>query len=357
MPPSVQGRSKLPSGLYGDVHLDDFDALPGLSPLWEERYSQIGRGRAAIRVAMATTQRVQIGYVARSPGLRIRGWSTSGTSALAIPLSTPLMYFQGSAWTEDRFVYCPRGTEYEAVGALPHRVLAAAVDHERLDEEAIARWGRPMPLVVSGACLRVRSAVLRQHVIRVWIRWIVAGTRHPELLRDASRATQMEDEVLGSFLDAVELDTSVRLVRPRRQLAFRGDDFIRETLGEPVTIDDICRAVGTSARTLHASFRETFGVSPKAYQMALRLDAVRRELHASKPGTTISAVATRWGFTQLGIFAAYYRRMFGETPRETLRAVHVAKSGRPREPRAMTLPSTQGSGSVLDPTQTSAPTG
>ncbi len=330
VPPSVQGRSKLPTGLFGDLRLDDFDALQGLSPLWEEHYSQIGRGRADIRVAMATTEHVQIGYVARSPGLRVRGWSTSGTSALAIPLSTPLMYFQGSAWTDDRFVYCPRGTEYEAVGALPHRILAAAVDHERLDTEAIARWGRPMPLVVSGACLRVRSPVLRQNAIRVWTRWIVAGTRHPEMLLDASQAAQMEDDVLGSFLDAVELDTSVRPVTPRRQVAFRGDAFIRETLGEPTTIEDIRCAVGTSARTLHESFRETFGVSPKAYQMALRLDEVRRDLLARQPGTTISAVATRWGFSQLGIFAAYYRRMFGETPRNTLRAAHAGKSGRPR---------------------------
>ncbi len=330
MAPSVQSRSKLPAGLHGDLHLDDFEALQRLSPLWEERYTHIGRGRAAIRVAMATTRHLQVGYVARSPGFRVRGWSTSGTSALAIPLSQTLVYFQGAEWTDDRFVYCPRGTEYEAVGARPHRILAAAVDHERLDSEAVARWGRPMPLVISGACLRVRSSALRQNAIRVWARWIVAGTRHPEMLLDPDQATQMEDEVLGSFLDAVELDVAVRPVTPRRGVAFRGDAFIRETLGEPVTIDDIRHAVGTSARTLHESFRETFGLSPKAYRMALRLDAVRRELLASQPGATISAVATRWGFTQLGIFAAYYRRMFGETPRETLRTVHAAKSGRSR---------------------------
>jgi transcriptional regulator GlxA family with amidase domain len=53
----------------------------------------------------------------------------------------------------------------------------------------------------------------------------------------------------------------------------------------------------------------------------VRLDSVRTELTNSDPGgTTVTAVAGRWGFVHLGRFADQYRQQFGESPSETLRA-------------------------------------
>ena len=49
------------------------------------------------------------------------------------------------------------------------------------------------------------------------------------------------------------------------------------------------------------------------------MNAARRELRDASPGsTTVTRVATRWGFTELGRFAGEYRAMFGELPSETL---------------------------------------
>jgi AraC family ethanolamine operon transcriptional activator len=43
-------------------------------------------------------------------------------------------------------------------------------------------------------------------------------------------------------------------------------------------------------------------------------------------------VATQWGFFQLGYFSVDYRKMFGESPRDTLRAAlesrHSHSAGR-----------------------------
>jgi AraC-like DNA-binding protein len=37
-------------------------------------------------------------------------------------------------------------------------------------------------------------------------------------------------------------------------------------------------------------------------------------------GTTIAAVAARWGYARAGRFAAAYRKEYGETPSQTLRS-------------------------------------
>jgi AraC family ethanolamine operon transcriptional activator len=55
-----------------------------------------------------------------------------------------------------------------------------------------------------------------------------------------------------------------------------------------------------------------------AYLKSLRLSAARKELERARRGTTVAAVAMRWGFFRLGCFAGDYRAMFGENPSETL---------------------------------------
>jgi len=85
------------------------------------------------------------------------------------------------------------------------------------------------------------------------------------------------------------------------------------------TIVDICEALGVSERTLQYAFREYVGMSPIAYLRICRLNRVRAELAASDPKeTTITQVAMRFGFLHLGRFAGDYKRMFGETPSQTL---------------------------------------
>jgi len=319
----------LAAGFCGKVQFDDFDAIAGLNPLWDERYAQIGKGRPKVRLAVATTGRLQLAYASRAPGLRIRGATAPGISSIAVPLDIPRLHVQGAAWDPGYLGYVPHGVEYEIFGAAPHRILALAVSHERLQAAAREHLGEPLPDVRSGVCVRVRSAEARASLVRTWSGWIARSVRHPASLLEPATAERMEDEVLAAFLGGSVIDLGPRPVRPRRELALRAESFIRDTLGQPVPLGDICAAVHASTRAVHASFREVFGIPPKAYQKALRLSAVREQLRHARPGTTVSEVAARWGFFQFGYFAVDYRKMFGESPRDTLRHARLDRSGNP----------------------------
>ncbi len=309
----------MPAGAWGRVALDDFDAVAAINTVFTERYTQIGRGRAEVRAALATTTRMQVVHVSRSPGVRIQGASMAGTSLLAIPIESPALHLQGVPWAPGTLAYVPPAHDYEILSAAPHRVLAVAVDPARLDAVARARWGTPMPRTFSGPCFRSKDSAAVMRTARTWARWLVAGMRDPGMLLDPAAAERMEEKVLGAFLDAVEPEPGHGPVTPRRALARRAEAFIRASLGEPTRIDDICSAVNASARALHNAFKQVYGIPPKTYQKALRLASVRRELLSGRPGTTVSATAVKWGFFQFGYFAMDYRRMFGEGPRDTLR--------------------------------------
>jgi AraC family ethanolamine operon transcriptional activator len=110
----------------------------------------------------------------------------------------------------------------------------------------------------------------------------------------------------------------------RHRLARRAEALMRTRLDDPMTVGELCGTLGTAERTLYLGFRECFGMSPMAYLKGLRLAAVHRDLRRSRAATTVTEVATRWGFFQFGEFAAAYRAQFGELPSQTLR---VARTG------------------------------
>lgn len=91
--------------------------------------------------------------------------------------------------------------------------------------------------------------------------------------------------------------------------------FIDEHADEDLSADRLSRACGVTPRALQYSFRRDLGCTPMAYLRRVRLDLVRQAL---RDGSTVSDAAAQYGFSNPGRFAAFYRQLFGENPRDTL---------------------------------------
>lgn len=98
----------------------------------------------------------------------------------------------------------------------------------------------------------------------------------------------------------------------------RALDYIHAHLDEALTLADLVAIAGVPARTLNQHFREVTGFPPIAYLHRRRLEVAREKLRASST-ESIGQTALSVGFAHQGRFSAAYRRMFGETPSETLR--------------------------------------
>lgn len=140
---------------------------------------------------------------------------------------------------------------------------------------------------------------------------------------------QLERIVLGALLQAQPHGYGARRDAPTpeegRAAVRRAEEFVRARLQHPLSVGDIARAVGVSARTLFRAFQRTHGCSPMDYVRRARLENVRRDLRSGSPGVRVTDVAHGWGFAHLGRFAGDYRRVFGETPSETLGRAATAR--------------------------------
>ncbi|GAB5375332.1 MAG: hypothetical protein AcusKO_17940 [Acuticoccus sp.] len=99
----------------------------------------------------------------------------------------------------------------------------------------------------------------------------------------------------------------------------RARAFIAAHLADPLSIEQIAAAAGTSRRTLFRAFIEVLDEPPQAFVRRLRLHRIRDDLAGDlERACTIALVANEWGMSDLGRMAACYRELFGEPPSATL---------------------------------------
>lgn len=146
--------------------------------------------------------------------------------------------------------------------------------------------------------------------------------KSPAILETPSIRYELEFELPRKFLAAL---SGSREMMPKpnvrmRDLALkRIEDYLEEFPNAPHTVRDLCRVANDSERTLQYAFRDRFGIPPKSYLMALRLNGVRRDLRRADPDSTrITDLAIKWGYWHMSQFAADYRRFFGELPSNTI---------------------------------------
>jgi AraC-like DNA-binding protein len=107
--------------------------------------------------------------------------------------------------------------------------------------------------------------------------------------------------------------------KPCRDLVEHAEKLALANLDEPVDVSALCRALAVSERTLRKAFHKTYGLPPCRHLRMLRLSEARRALlSADYELTTVTEVAMCFGFVELGRFSVEYRKIFGESPSQTL---------------------------------------
>jgi transcriptional regulator GlxA family with amidase domain len=106
----------------------------------------------------------------------------------------------------------------------------------------------------------------------------------------------------------------------RSAIIERFEELIATKRGQPLPLAEICEATGVSERTLRIHCRTHLGMSPVHYLWRRRMQLAREALMRADPTqATVTAIATEYGFCELGRFSVEYRELFGESPSVSLR--------------------------------------
>ena len=140
---------------------------------------------------------------------------------------------------------------------------------------------------------------------------------HPEAAHGLEQALI---EAMITCLGVRETDDEDRsALRQHSVIMRRFRRAMEENLDKAIFITELCKEIGVTAKTLRVCCQEQLGVSPNRYLRLRRLHLARRALQSSDGGaTSVTEVATRYGFWEFGRFAGEYKLVFGELPSATL---------------------------------------
>jgi AraC-like DNA-binding protein len=139
---------------------------------------------------------------------------------------------------------------------------------------------------------------------------------HPEAARGLEQALI---EAMVGCLTVGEVQEERAALRQHTMIMRKFYRAIDEARDEPLYIPELCKAIGASERTLRICCQEHIGMSPKRYLLLRRMNFARQALRRSDQAeTTVTEIATRYGFWSFGRFAGEYRLLFGELPSTTL---------------------------------------
>jgi AraC-like DNA-binding protein len=135
---------------------------------------------------------------------------------------------------------------------------------------------------------------------------------HPETSRSLKQA------LIGAMVDCLgpqDVTEDRTALRQHAAIMRRFHVAIERHLDQPLYIPELCAEIGASERTLRVCCHEQLGMGPKRYLLVRRMQLTRRALRANTLGdTTVTEIATRFGFWQFGRFAGVYKELFGESP-------------------------------------------
>jgi AraC-like DNA-binding protein len=149
------------------------------------------------------------------------------------------------------------------------------------------------------------------------------AAKAPEIIANPDAARGLEQALIEAMVGCLAPQKARENTLAQGQHAIimrRFRRILEDNPEQPLYIPEICKAIRVPDRTLRQCCQEYLGIGPKRYLLLRRLHLVRRALRRADPAaTTVTDMATRYGFWQLGRFAVEYNSLFGEPPSATLR--------------------------------------
>ena len=101
-----------------------------------------------------------------------------------------------------------------------------------------------------------------------------------------------------------------------REKMFRARDILLQRIGEPITIKELSRKVGTNECYLKKGFKELFGTTVFEYYQGQRMEHARYLLY--EKGLSVTEVSVLLGYSSISHFSTAFKKHTGLKPCELL---------------------------------------
>jgi AraC family transcriptional regulator, ethanolamine operon transcriptional activator len=300
----------------------DFDEFADSITGVEGRFLPTGLSSASwwidrMELGGTTLQHVQIGSAATFAGTGIRHALTIG-----LPVTDPdRMRIDGRSLSAHAFVVLRDDQPFTFTGCEVSRWAAATVGlgHPMLGEawfELARRSEGPHAQAHRATLENLCSLVTRA----------CSGDAACVRFDGPTAMRAAEQDILAAAARVLEHSSRIHESRvgrpyfPRERLIARTLELVEAHRDRPLLLGELCSVLAVSERTLRNVFQEYFGVGPIRFLKLRQLREINAALSLADPAReTVTHLAGRFGVWDFSLFARNYKRLYGESPSETLR--------------------------------------
>lgn len=301
----------------------DFDALTDEAKQWDLDLCQLDAGPFRGKLTQFGIEDVHIGEARFGRTLKQEGSPPDGLRTIVVPANADVTFeWRGAGISGNHLMVFPRGAELTGISnssfhvftcSFPETLLSGVAETlgivalDKLPKKADVfqcerRHMARLRQLLHGLCnqLTADETLLRDHGISECVTWEL-----PQLIFRAASNSHGQSLVMSAT--------------KRTEIVNAAEAYIDQRLDLPLTVIEVCEELQVSIRTLQYAFSQRYGISPKQFIRAKRLNAARKMLRLSNSKEqTVVDIANDYGFWHMGQFAADYRKHFGELPSATL---------------------------------------
>jgi AraC family ethanolamine operon transcriptional activator len=287
------------------------------------RHTQLSRGPYSADLKTVVLPGLRLSLTAYAPAVAAQATTFKGAFALILPVGgTQGVSLDHRALRENEIGVIAPDREFHLVRPPAFTSVTISPDAALIDRLAEAMFGEPFSRSCRGGRgLRVSdgaAAVCARHFAQICA--AAATTRKPlsDWIAVCGGPERLVDEFVDDVLAIVVSPWPVRVRSFRPGILGRAWEMIEGDEDGRMTAAQLCLRLDVPSRALDDAFRANLGMSPRRFILGMRLNKARRRLSRPEDGTTMTGVAARFGFADIGRFCRQYRRLFAELPRETL---------------------------------------
>jgi len=306
------GQRALVRGSIDGADICEYEDAVGAS--WDASFIQLSAGKLDARIEFLAGDDFTLYRESWQQRLHLVGTLLPGTIVLGIPAGTGQQTRWWGKTLSSTCIPIARSTGELNLVTEPHEAITVLTlretDFLRIFESLTGLLPSEFP--GKGDFLEVKIGAARQ--IRDFWNSVLSKTAKMDVCPWGAA------DLLAPLLDALELPVRSPHVETSRAALLERLIHIAELSDFRTSIPEISLDLNLSRRTIEYLFQDLVGESPRAYFTVRRLNLCKQALTEANPEkTTVASIATRYGFYELGRFAAVYRRYFGELPSTTLR--------------------------------------
>ncbi|MCY6382426.1 AraC family transcriptional regulator [Hoeflea prorocentri] len=203
-----------------------------------------------------------------------------------------------------------------------HIGLNLVIPHNVLENRVKSFYQHELGKSLRFAPLLDLSTIKGQSILSLLEYFKTQHTEAPEVFDNPIFGTQFQELMLSNILAGMDHNYKQILDKGAMDVAIpravkRAEDFMRSNAYRPITIELLAREAGCSERALHSGFRKFRNKTPLSVLRDIRLEHAHSDLMAMTGSVT--DIAMKWGFSNLGRFSKSYVERYGERPSQTLK--------------------------------------